>query len=113
MSLLQERTLDKFLTTVGKKTLNEYSKMTGIERTRLFRLFHGSEMKLGEFEVFQSFILKNKGEVIDWQNVISLKNFKERTQEQKLSESLSLQMERSQRLANFLEEMKVSKRRAA
>lgn len=113
MGLLQEKTLDSFLGAVGKKTLNEYAKMTGIERTRLFRLFHGAEMKLSEFETFQSHILKKQGDVLDWKNVVSLKNFKEKSNEQKLNESLAIQMERSQRLNEFLAEMNVSKRKAA
>ncbi len=113
MSLLQEKTLNSFLEAVGKKTLNEYSEITGIERTRLFRLFHGAEMKLGEFETLQSYILKSQGEALDWENVVSLKNFRDKSQEQKISESLAIQMERSQRLTEFLNEMKGPKRRAA
>lgn len=111
MSLLQKQTLDSFIKSVGKKTLNDYSEMTGIERTRLFRLFHGAPMKLTEFETLQSFLFEKGGEVIDWKHVVAQRQLKEQSRDQKISADLSIQIERSQRLSEFLEDL--GQRRAA
>jgi hypothetical protein len=111
MSLLQKQTLDSFIKSVGKKTLNDYSEMTGIERTRLFRLFHGAPMKLTEFETLQSFLFEKGGEVIDWKHVVAQRQLKEPSRDQKISADLSIQIERSQRLSEFLEDL--GQRRAA
>lgn len=70
MSRLQEVTVKTFLDCVGKKTFDQYSEMTGIERTRLFRIFHGAEMKLKEFEIFQCYLRESHERVINWGEVL-------------------------------------------
>ena len=50
---LQVWIIDKYIRSTGFKTLKEISKDTGIQLTRVFRILHGKEMKLKEFEIFQ------------------------------------------------------------
>ncbi|MCF8057885.1 MAG: hypothetical protein K9K67_01205 [Bacteriovoracaceae bacterium] len=103
MSILQKETLSRFFEETGKKTLDEYSTLTGIERTRLFRLFHGAEMKIGEFEIFQSFLKQNSGDELDWKNVI------QEIQDERLSGDMTkefrIQWEREKRLSDYLQDM--------
>ncbi len=56
---LQKWVIEKYINLTGLNTLNDISKDTGIQITRVFRLIHGKEMKLKEFEIFQSKIFKN------------------------------------------------------
>jgi predicted transcriptional regulator len=51
---LQNNTLKKFLTKYPKHSLADLSKLTGINKSRLFRIINGHEMKLREFESIQS-----------------------------------------------------------
>ena len=53
---LQKKTMDNFLQVAGEMTLSEYGELLGIERTRLFRLLHGAEMKMWEFEKIQIYL---------------------------------------------------------
>ena len=50
---LQVWIIDKYIRSTGFKTLKEISKDTGIQLTRVFRILHGKDMKLKEFEIFQ------------------------------------------------------------
>ena len=70
MNSLQELTLKHFKKSVGQKTFNQYSLMTGIEKTRIFRIFNGAEMKLKEFEVFQSFIREPLLDLKNWDTFV-------------------------------------------
>ena len=101
MSSLQRVTIERFIEAVGQKTYNEYSLLTGIERTRLFRLFQGAEMKLAEFEIFQSFLgERNKApqSVEEFMEEVTLDNsFSHCSQE------LKEQLVRVQRMKEYLE----------
>ena len=112
MNLLQKNTIDTFIKTIGKKTLTEYSKIINIERTRLFRLFNGAEMKLSEFEKFQQCLLSHNSELLNWDLVISKNYFQEKSS-QNIGFDLSLQVERSQRLNSLLNKIKPNDRRIA
>lgn len=94
MSLLQQVTLKRFTKVVGQKTYNEYSQLTGIERTRLFRLFHGAEMKVSEYEVFQSFFKEKPEHNTDFSDLDSSDALYD----------LREQVSRSKRLQSYLEE---------
>ncbi len=70
VTLLQKNTMAKFLALVGKKTISEYGEILGIERTRFFRLIHGAEMKMTEFEKFQVYLDQYKEGSVNWENEI-------------------------------------------
>ena len=53
---LQSRTLHKYRQLFPNDTLREVSARTGIQITRVFRLFNGKIMKVGELEAFESVI---------------------------------------------------------
>ena len=84
--------IEKYIRLTGNKTLKEISKDTGIQLTRVFRLLHGKEMKLTEFEIFQkkSFYNFEKSLSIislanecafklDENRILDISNFMERT----------------------------------
>lgn len=50
MHILQRELLQDFKNKFGKKTLKQFAEITGIERTRVFRIFNGQEMKIGEWD---------------------------------------------------------------
>ena len=56
----QKKILWEYNSLMGFPTLNEISRDTGIHKTRVFRIIHGYEMKLGEYEIFSSKILAMK-----------------------------------------------------
>jgi hypothetical protein len=103
MSSLQRLTIESFVKKVGQKTYNDYSKMTGIERTRLFRLFQGAEMKVHEFEVFQSFINGEKGSVRSFAEDVRLHD-----DLSQYSDDLRTQVIRDKRLKEYLEQSKAA-----
>ena len=73
---LQDWIIDKYTNLYGLKTLKEISKDTGIQVTRVFRLMHGKEMKIGEFEIFQEKVFNSfeKGtSILDLANECLLK----------------------------------------
>jgi hypothetical protein len=49
---LQNKTIQRYRLFFPQETLREVSFRTGIQITRVFRLFNGKPMKLGEFEAF-------------------------------------------------------------
>ena len=53
---LQKRTLQKYRQLFPNETLKEVSTRTGIQITRVFRLFNGKNMKVGELEAFEKAI---------------------------------------------------------
>lgn len=61
---LQFKILSDFREKYPDLTLKQISKLTGIQITRVFRLFNGSEMKLKEYEMFQN-TLKQEGDEED------------------------------------------------
>lgn len=52
MAYLQTKILDKYRSIHPDHTLKEISQLTGIQITRVFRIFNGSEMKLSEYSAF-------------------------------------------------------------
>ena len=48
---LQDFCLKKFKQFYAKKTLVELEAITGIQKTRMFRLLNGAPMKLAEYEI--------------------------------------------------------------
>ena len=88
---LQVWIIDKYIRSTGFKTLKEISKDTGIQLTRVFRILHGKEMKLKEFEIFQKksfFNLDNSLKIVslanecafklDDKNILEITNFMKR-----------------------------------
>lgn len=53
---LQNKTIERYRLFFPRETLREVSSRTGIQITRVFRLFNGKPMKLGEFESFENAI---------------------------------------------------------
>ena len=53
---LQNRILKEYRTIFPRHTLRETSAHTGIQLTRIFRLFNGSAMKLNEYELFHKVV---------------------------------------------------------
>lgn len=51
---LQKKTLHRYRQFFPNETLREVSARTGIQITRVFRLFNGKTMKVGELEAFES-----------------------------------------------------------
>lgn len=51
---LQKKTLSRYRQYFPNETLRETSTRTGIQITRVFRLFNGKTMKVGELEAFES-----------------------------------------------------------
>lgn len=59
---LQQHTLHRYRQLFPNDTLREVSARTGIQITRVFRLFSGKTMKVGELEAFQSVIERKLAE---------------------------------------------------
>jgi len=74
---LQKKTMNEFLICAGKMTLSEYSELLDIERTRFFRLIHGAEMKMNEFEKLQIYLDKTKEGNVNWEQEIKQTHQKE------------------------------------
>jgi hypothetical protein len=55
---LQNRTLHRYRQLFPQKTLKEISLQTGIQITRVFRLFNGKTMKVKELEAFEEVIAR-------------------------------------------------------
>lgn len=53
---LQKKTLNRYRQIFPHETLREVSARTGIQITRVFRLFNGKIMKVGELEAFEEAI---------------------------------------------------------
>ncbi len=53
---LQQKTLHRYRQLFPNETLRETSARTGIQITRVFRLFNGKIMKVGELEAFEKAI---------------------------------------------------------
>lgn len=55
---LQQRTIQRYRQLFPDETLRQTSLRTGIQITRVFRLFNGKIMKVGELEAFEEAINK-------------------------------------------------------
>ncbi len=58
---IQKIILEQYMLLHKEPTLKEIAKDTGIQVTRVFRLFNGSAMKLAEYQVFQSKVKEKMG----------------------------------------------------
>lgn len=58
---LQKTILSQYMLLNGKPTLKKISEDTGIQLTRVFRLFNGSTMKLSEYQVFSKRVKEKMG----------------------------------------------------
>lgn len=58
---LQKTILSQYVLLNQEPTLKKISEDTGIQLTRVFRLFNGSVMKLSEYQVFQHRIKEKMG----------------------------------------------------
>ena len=61
MNTLQKNILDEYVKVFKNPTIREMSEDTGIQMTRVFRLFNGSKMRLNEYVIFKSAIEKERG----------------------------------------------------
>lgn len=53
---LQNKIIDRYRLFFPQESLRQVSERTGIQITRVFRLFNGKPMKVGELEAFESAI---------------------------------------------------------
>lgn len=58
---LQNTIIKQYLLLNHDPTLRQIAKDTGIQQTRVFRLFNGSEMKLSEYEIFKRLVKEKIG----------------------------------------------------
>ena len=59
--MMQQIILDSYFRAFGKKPLRSIASDTGIKTSRVFRLLNGHEMKVSEYERFQTLIDKKNG----------------------------------------------------
>ncbi len=57
----QATILNQYMLLNGKPTLKRISEDTGIQLTRVFRLFNGSKMKLSEYQIFSKKVKERMG----------------------------------------------------
>lgn len=100
---LQKKTMDNFLQVAGEMTLSEYGELLGIERTRLFRLLHGAEMKMWEFERIQIYLDENGQNSVNWENEIK-KSHQKKALGAGVGIDLGIQWERNIRLRDLVQE---------
>jgi len=60
MSYTQNNILKDFKTKFPNHSLRKISSLTGINASRLFRVFNGHEMKVSELEKFQAVLIESK-----------------------------------------------------
>lgn len=58
---LQKTILNQYMLLNDKPTLKKISEDTGIQLTRVFRLFNGSTMKLSEYQIFNKKVKEKMG----------------------------------------------------
>lgn len=58
MNKMQSIIIKRFVEIVGTRTFSDYSEIIGVEKTRIFRIFNGAEMKISEYEKFSLYIAK-------------------------------------------------------
>ncbi len=58
---IQKIILEQYSLLYGQPTLKEIALDTGIQVTRIFRLFNGSAMKLCEYQIFQTKVKEKMG----------------------------------------------------
>ncbi|MCP4914200.1 MAG: hypothetical protein GY909_13895 [Oligoflexia bacterium] len=77
---MQENLIKEFRDTFTRMTLNELTNLCDIERTRLFRIFNGYEMKISEYEKIKACLTTELGNESSLERVASdcVNSFKER-----------------------------------
>lgn len=64
--LCQKMILEKYMYLYSRPTVREIASQTGIQATRVFRLFNGAVMKLTEYEIFKKLVdEKNNGPLLE------------------------------------------------
>jgi uncharacterized protein YbcI len=58
MNVKQQELILSFKKNYPNKTLKQVSELTGINLTRVFRIFNGNEMKISEFTIFNELVEK-------------------------------------------------------
>jgi predicted transcriptional regulator len=105
MNELEKQTIQEFIELAGKLTITDYGKLSGIERTRFFRLVHGADMKVKEFVALQSYIKTHKKETINWSQIMGDMNLKKEVGNGLAARSESLlQFERTNRLQELIDQ---------
>lgn len=66
---MQNYVLKRYRELYPHHTLKEISDQTGIQISRVFRLFNGSEMKVSEYEAFQNFLEGNPSNTFHFINI--------------------------------------------
>ncbi len=61
-SKLQQRILKDYYKTFPNQPIREVARTTSLHPSRVFRILNGHEMKLSEYELFESAILKKEDE---------------------------------------------------
>jgi hypothetical protein len=103
MKKLEEETLNSFLEAAGKKTITEYGRISGIERTRFFRLIHGADMKVKELISLQLYVKEQNGTAVNWSEVLNTFELKKQCRNQSIGETEGiLQFERNKRLKELV-----------
>jgi hypothetical protein len=81
---LQKAILKQYMELSGNPTLKVISEETGVQITRVFRLFNGSVMKLNEYLIFQDLVRKKlgfdlalEGLILECRNKLSIEGIKE------------------------------------
>lgn len=69
---LQKRTLNQYQEAYPGQTLKEISMTTGINLSRVFRLFNGYEMKVSELETFELSIQRKKKTSLKYSSFLEL-----------------------------------------
>jgi len=69
---LQNRTINRYKNLFPNDTMRETSHRTGIQLTRIFRLFNGKPMKVKELEVFDELIRSQMKDQAILENIYQL-----------------------------------------
>ena len=108
MKKIEQETLNSFLEEAGKLTISDYGRISGIERTRFFRLIHGADMKVKEFISLQQFIKQKRGVSVNWSNVLGDFELRRQSAAESSGETEGiLQFERTKRLRELVNSTKV------
>ena len=69
---IQKETIQEFLELYDRPTLSQIFDMTGIQKTRFFRITNGMEMRLAEYVILKSLIDQKKVKHGKLRNLIEL-----------------------------------------
>lgn len=69
---LQNKTIQRYRLFYPQETLRQVSSRTGIQITRVFRLFNGKPMKLKEFEAFEKAVQVKVSEIPNYSRLNQL-----------------------------------------